>query len=457
VPDIFRLSPRRFFLLLLWLLMWSQPIFVRAQETPLDPPWRQTLTCDQSFRGVEYCTDDTGKIHVLVVDTHSPGVRLEYVIAEGVNRAGVFGECNDVNRPTKGLVRGGCAEPGNPDYFPVMSLEQAATLAQKRYEDVALVIDSDYGAGTQNEPTSREHGPEGLTIVRGKRLDGPTNSDYDNPIQDPNLNNAVLRPWLAISRDAPLQVKLGQFAPGADDGNKPYAWVYTGVGGGPWLIRDGQIDDTQIQECTAMNGTHPCVSTVAQTGVGLSQDKRWLYLVLIVGQDAEGLAHFLREQMDVWEAIKFDGGGSSQLWYNGRVIERGDGRQLSQYLAVIAGPGEGIEIVEPSPEPLPAQGNFLQRLWRTLERETQNAWETIRSRSERFLAEQWDQLQRGIDRQLAEWQKSLEQWMAEQQQRWEQEAQRQADELMGQLCVGNWLIGSVVVVAAIGLGRRRQP
>jgi hypothetical protein len=55
------------------------------------------------------------------------------------------------------------------------------------------------------------------------------------------------------------------------------------------------------------------------------------------------LTQFMREGLGTWDAIKFDGGGSSQLWYAGRVITNGDGRQLSQYLAVLAEPGSGIQ------------------------------------------------------------------------------------------------------------------
>lgn len=443
---MFPLFPRRLFLLLLWVSLWIRPLSLHAQAQTPDPPWRQALTCDpaqQTFSGVEYCTSDAGKIHVLVIDTHSPGVHLEYVIAEGVNNTGVSGPCNDVNIPDWGPVRGGCADPNNPAYYPVMPLERAVALAQERHGQVAAVIDSDYGAGTQGQPGEfRGHGPEGLTVVRGVRLDGPANGDTDN--------NAVRRPWLAVSRDAPLRIELGQFD--RDDGSRA-DWVYTGVGSAPWLIREGVIQKNAIESCENAPGS--CYFGAAQTAVGLSQDPRWLFLVVDERKGALiDLARFLQDELAVWDAIKFDGGGSSQLWYNGQVIEPGDGRQLSQYLAVLATPGPGIEIIEPSPAPEP--GNFLERLWGTVEQETQKAWETIRSRSERFLTEQWERLQREVDRQLAEWQQSLEQWLAEQQQQWEQEMQRQAEEIAWQLCGGNWVAGAVGAIAVFGFRRRRK-
>ncbi len=199
--------------LLLWLMVAST-----AGAAPDPPPWRQNLVCEpaaQKYRGVEYCTGLGGQAHVIVVDLNSPGVRLEYVIAQGIDRNGQFGECKDVNIPQWGPVRGGCADPNNPAYYPVMSLDQAVS----RYSSAAAVINTDYGAGTQDEPDSRGHGPEGFTVVRGDRLDGPANGDYDGPVKDPDHNNAVRRPWLAVSQNPPLQTELGQFAPGQDMGS----------------------------------------------------------------------------------------------------------------------------------------------------------------------------------------------------------------------------------------------
>lgn len=319
--------------LLLWII-----VAYTAGAAPAPPIWRQNLTCKpaiQKYRGLEYCTGLGGQAHIVVVDLQSSDVRLEYVIAKGVDDSGRFGECRDVNIPRFGPVRGGCADPSNLTYYPVMSMGEAAN----RYPSTAAVVNSDYGAGTQNEPSSRGHGPEGFTVVRGDRLDGPANGDIDN--------NAVRRPWLAISQNMPLRAELSQFAPGQDNGDKP-DWIYTGVGGGPWLIRNGRIEETQIRNCRNAN-PHSCQSNVAQTAVGLSRDQRWLFLVVAEGQDARGTARFLHDDLQAWDAIKFDGGGSSQLWYGEQFINRGDGRRLSHYLVVIAEPGSGIEDLTDRP------------------------------------------------------------------------------------------------------------
>ena len=308
--------------LLLWIGRGSS-----VWAAPVAPSWRQHLSCDpaaQKHAGLEYCTATTGQVHVVVVDLQSPGVGLEYVIAEGLNKAGQFGECQDVNTPQNGPVRGGCADrdksahyPDGSAYYPVLALDRAVEIARNRDANVAAVINSDYGAGTQGSPGQfRGHGPEGLTVVRGVRLDGPANGDKDI--------NAINRPWLAVSRSAPLRAELGQLA--QDDGGKA-DWIYTGVGGGPWLIRGGVIQTEDIKVCRNCPGS--CYEGAVQTAVGLSQDRRWLFLMVDARKGKLiDMAQFMSDQLAAWDAIKFDGGGSSQLWYSGQFISRGDGRQL---------------------------------------------------------------------------------------------------------------------------------
>jgi len=79
--------------------------------------------------------------------------------------------------------------------------------------------------------------------------------------------------------------------------------------------------------------------------VGISQDGRWLFLV---ADERKGQATLLElatmmSEWGAWDAIKFDGGGSTHLWLGGRTLTADNTRQLSQYLAVIAEPGTGID------------------------------------------------------------------------------------------------------------------
>lgn len=411
-----------------------------------DPPYwsRGQLHCDpaqQHYAGIEYCTDTDGQIYIVVVDLHSPSLRFEYLIAEGVSKQGRFGECQDVNIPGLEVARRGCGDPNNLDFYPIMSLESAA----KRIPDASVVINSDYGAGDQGVYGKyRGHGPEGLTVVRGDRLDGPGNGDTDN--------NAVRRPWFAVGNSAPLHAELSQFPIGGDDGEKP-DWIYTAVGGAPWLIKNGVIQIDEIRTCNAADPTS-CRDGAEQTAIGLSQDRRWLFLVIDVrrGELIE-LANFMQAELEAWDAFKFDGGGSSQLWYGGRTIEGGDGRQLSQYLAVVAQPGNGIEW-EPAPAPAPEPAKNLQE---RLSQWIQKQWTDAQTQWNQFWQEQTEKLQRQFNAWVEEWTTKAENWWrdfwAEQQRNLERALEQWINDLAGQLCGSPALI---LLGVSVTLWRRQR-
>ena len=71
------------------------------------------------------------------------------------------------------------------------------------------------------------------------------------------------------------------------------------------------------------------------------------------------LAEFMGSQLGAWNALKFDGGGSSQLWFDGAsqftVDPLGEQRALSSYLALYAPSGQGIQ--------LPLQATPLERTY----------------------------------------------------------------------------------------------
>jgi uncharacterized protein YigE (DUF2233 family) len=283
-----------------------------------------------------------GKARVIVIDLTDPNIRLKYLIASGKDRYGNSGPCRDVNIVAKWNTIGpGCYDPETPSLYPVFSLFDAV----EQLPNAAVVIDSDYGAYT---PNNREHGPEGLTVIDGKRIDGEKNGDTDE--------NAENRPWLAFGFD-PIQVELNQLGKDTDNGLKPDDWIYTAFGGAPWLVKDGNLAD-EITTCKNAK-PHSCDKSPGQTAVGISQDKRWLYFVMIIdiqnrNIDAKTIASFMKEQLVVEQAFKLDGGGSSQIYYGGfpetERTYRVDGRWLSHYLGILAQPGTGI-VLDESPTP----------------------------------------------------------------------------------------------------------
>lgn len=96
------------------------------------------------------------------------------------------------------------------------------------------------------------------------------------------------------------------------------------IGGWPRILRDG-IDvsaEAPIVEGTISRNAemrHP------RTGIGFSRDSATLYLVTVDGrsEDSGGmtlgeLAHMMR-RLGAWQAMNFDGGGSTTMVIDGRV------------------------------------------------------------------------------------------------------------------------------------------
>lgn len=357
---------------LLALLALSVP--AAAQDS--DEDWRSNLTCPaehQVRKGVLYCTATYGQaktMYVIVADLEDPDLRFEYVLPVGASdRDTAVEECQDVNRPDYGGLTGkGCYVPGNRNQYPRITLSEAVSRAKDvaQAADVGVplvaVIDADYGSPSGN------HGPEGLTIVHGRRLDGAANCDDDF--------NAVVRPWLALGETADpstgrIPALISQLT--ADSEPMPIQ-TRTAFGGGPWLVRDGMINPDadsceagggavlknpeKVSNCHSTQKATPgsvtesygnsCYST-AHTAAGLSRDGRWLFLVITsIETKPSALADFLLHQLSVSNALKFDGGGSSQLWFNGASPETihvtGEDRALSNWLAVYAADGDGIRL-----------------------------------------------------------------------------------------------------------------
>jgi hypothetical protein len=400
-----------FYLLLVCLLGLGISLTAVTPTKAQIPPWRENLDCNenlQTYDGIEYCIGLEGRAHIIVVDMHSEEVQFKYIIARGIDRYRVEGLCRDVNVPDYSTGPG-CHVPNFPLVYPVVSLINAVSYAGSP----AVVINSDYGA---MRPGHQTHGPEGFAVVEGQGIDGPEVGDYDDPFsKDPNTNNAVRRPWLAISSERPLQAVLHQFNLDEDDGSKP-EWIHTAVGGGPWLMKDGMLAEDEIANCAnVLPGS--CRPNADQTAIAISQDGRWLFLIVTTGlPTTRDTAIFIEQALSAYNAIKLDGGGSSQLWYGGmpgnstgeKIVRRGDGRWLSQYFALYAEPGRGI-IIDPLPDPSPKPDpdpspGFLERIWQQLidwwqDNEVLRLW--------RELVQNWLELQENIGRSLREWNEFL--------------------------------------------------
>jgi hypothetical protein len=229
---------------------------------------------------------------------------------------------------------------------------------------LAAVINADYGA------PDLTHGPEGLFMVRGVRLDGAARCDDDY--------NAALRPWLGLGEglDVTTERIPAEINQLETDGSEIPAWMHTGIGGGPWLIQDGEIvqgavscigekELTQLDPVTNCTGNYkaqkqpPLLERYAggscrasfHTAAGISRDQRWLFLLITTSlRDPGTIARFMRDELGVWQGMKFDGGGSTQLLYNPqdpvtidpKETPNEKPRKLTNFLGIYAESGNGI-------------------------------------------------------------------------------------------------------------------
>jgi hypothetical protein len=99
------------------------------------------------------------------------------------------------------------------------------------------------------------------------------------------------------------------------------AWFRQAVGGRPTLLWNGEV--TNDAKCTStFCGANP------RTAVGLTQDGTYLFLVVVDGRRAgaagmglQALAQYMRS-LGAYRAINLDGGGSSTMVVQGRVVNR---------------------------------------------------------------------------------------------------------------------------------------
>ena len=238
------------------------------QRMNVSPP-----NCETIYEGIRYCVEDDGAIHIVIIDLEDPHIRFEMVMADDATRV---------------------------DTTHRERIEDMVNRSPYQEQDVIVAINADY--------FGRSHGPEGLTVKNGRRLD-----DGEGQRQNPN---ALWRSSLAISRRN--QVSLGRKS--AEELDNPRAFrerFYNAIGGGPLILNHGVIIPNVVACMLEQFPVGACRRRV-QTAAGLSEDGRWLYLVAGEGRDIQGFARLLRDY-DAFTAIKLDGGGSSQLWYDGEM------------------------------------------------------------------------------------------------------------------------------------------
>lgn len=106
-----------------------------------------------------------------------------------------------------------------------------------------------------------------------------------------------------------------------------------------------------VSECTPLTGKELPGSDAftraphPRTAIGLSKDGKTLYFVVVDGrrEDVGGmtlpeLGQFMRDRLKVCSAINMDGGGSSAMWVEDRIVNKpsdGSERRVADHIAVV--------------------------------------------------------------------------------------------------------------------------
>jgi hypothetical protein len=170
-----------------------------------------------------------------------------------------------------------------------------------------------------------QHGPEGLTIRNGERLDRLVSMERSALALGP----APLDPAGAA---LPIRAEIVRLAQAA--GTLDPAAFHNAVGGGPQIVLDGKWtwargwphphfrgcrqfvwpDDVINGECLPDSGDW-LEPLTPWTAVGLTPDHKMIWVVGPVERIVSTLRAF-----GVTDAIKLDSGGSSQLWYHRSIV-----------------------------------------------------------------------------------------------------------------------------------------
>jgi len=168
------------------------------------------------------------------------------------------------------------------------------------------------------------------------------NADYFDEQGDPiGLSAGACGVWAEpkpIRKQPVLMVGEGRAAI-VPAGQKPESWVSGAVSGWPLLISGCKVIETLPGSDFFTRAPHP------RTAVALSENGETLYLVVadgrregIPGPTLPELAVFLREELQACEALNLDGGGSSAMWIEDRIVNQpSDGveRKVGNHLAII--------------------------------------------------------------------------------------------------------------------------
>jgi len=260
----------------------------------------------QIYLGIRHCVLDD--IQILRLDPQAPFLHIRTVLPMGYDRDGTYAECNDLlvpdNVPGGSSTGPGCHVKG---YYPGERIENMAM----RYPDAVAAFNGDFFSSTY------AHGAMGLTVREGQRLDGGPEDQDGREIRRSSLSISAdgdVRIGIVPRETIPEDIPSWSWVPDPDD-------FYTTVGGLPMLVSAGRVVDIRTQ-CDLEEGwcADPFLSR-ARTAVGVTRQGELIVVVIpeIPGISLSALADVMIS-LGAWDALNLDGGGSSQLWYDGSYL-----------------------------------------------------------------------------------------------------------------------------------------
>lgn len=194
----------------------------------------------------------------------------------------------------------------------------------QRYSALAG-INTDYFGNDGSPPYSS--GPEGMAYRVG------TKYKCDR-----------FRTSMAISADNRVSIDKGYQSDPICQGTRTdspgaLSYLYNVLSGGPLIINNGTILNSSNSCDNFSAGTCGSYWNTAtrHTAAGISADGRWLYLLATqpgINVDLNTVATYLKNQ-GAYRALKYDGGGSSQMYFNGGSLSTG--REVVEGLLIIDG------------------------------------------------------------------------------------------------------------------------
>ncbi len=236
-----------------------------------------------------------------------------------------------LTRSAFGILADGSPYIGDVSYTAIVHSDNgdlyAGGLNETRSSDGVMLYNKYYGASTGTDNTGIEY-----TIKDGTVIDV---RNGNSPLKDGTLVISAT----GSAKNVLSGIKVGDAVDVEQILNEPWDTATDVLGVGPRLVKDGQVNITSAQEQIGPDVTG---ARAPRTAVGILRSGHILFAVLdgrqshSKGMMLDEFANFLIG-MDVVDAVNFDGGGSSELVINGKIINSpSDGMERPVATALVA-------------------------------------------------------------------------------------------------------------------------